>query len=263
MQRFFLRVAYKGNPFSGSQVQENASTVQQELERALGIFLRQQVGLTGSSRTDAGVHARENFFHFDLDPERLAAGHPWLGEGGLRLSMYNLNAILAREVVVLGIYPVQPGAHCRFDAVGREYRYYVYREKDPFLEDRAYYFPYSIDIESLNMAAGVVGEGSDFAAFSKRGAQHRTSLCQVDLSRWESIDNMLVYTIRANRFLRGMVRGLVGTMLLVGRGRVTVEGFRHILESRDAGRVDFSAPGHGLFLERVYYPQGLLEPRVE
>jgi tRNA pseudouridine38-40 synthase len=261
MARFFLQVAYKGGRYSGSQIQENAHTVQAELEKTLFIYFRTPVGLTGSSRTDAGVHALENFYHFDLDTETLGPQHPWKQAGGPERSLYNLNAILPPDIVIRGVYPVVNDAHSRFQALSREYHYYVYRTKDPFMDDRGYYFPYQMDAGLLCAAAALVLENNDFSSFSKRGGQSKTPLCQIEASSWETDGTTWCYTVRANRFLRGMVRGLVGTMLQVGRGKMTVNGFKEVLKAADQGRADFSAPGHGLFLARVRYPEGLLTGR--
>jgi tRNA pseudouridine38-40 synthase len=259
MARFFLQVAYKGTRFSGSQIQDNALTVQWELEKALHVYFRIPIALTGSSRTDAGVHALENFYHFDVDPETLGEAHPWWQPAGRERILYNLNAILPPDVVARGVYPVAGDAHSRFHALSREYNYHVYRSKDPFMDDRGYYFPYQVDPDGLRAAAALVLEHTDFTSFSKRGAQHRTPLCTIEESRWETEGDTWRYTVRANRFLRGMVRGLVATMLQVGRGKLSVEGFGEVIRAADPRRADFTAPGHGLFLVRVRYPEGLLD----
>jgi tRNA pseudouridine38-40 synthase len=242
MPRYFLEVAYKGSNYSGFQIQDNAGSIQEEVEKALAIFFRQRVGLTGSSRTDAGVHALQNFFHFDLDIDI---------DGK---NVYNINAILPGDIAVKRIVPVGPGAHCRFDAIGREYRYFIYRQKDPFLADRAYFFPYALDMEKLGAAASLIQGYSDFTAFAKRNTQAKTFLCSVQESGWSHENGCLVYKVMANRFLRGMVRGLVGTMLQVGRGRLSIARFEEILQSGDNRLADFSAPGHGLFLYQVNFP---------
>lgn len=246
MPRYFLEVAYKGTNYSGFQIQENAHSVQAEVEKALGIFFRQKVELTGSSRTDAGVHALQNYFHFDfegvIDPRKL----------------YNINAILPRDVVLKSIFPVGEEDHCRFDALSREYRYYIYRRKDPFLDDRAYFFPYKLDRAQLEAAAAIIPRYTDFTSFSKRNTQVKTFICAIRESRWIAENDCLVYQVMANRFLRGMVRGLVGTMLQVGRGKLTLEQFEEILHRRDNRHADFSVPGHGLFLLRVYFPDSIL-----
>lgn len=233
---------YKGTAYSGFQLQANAITVQSVMEHALGTYFRQPVSLTGSSRTDAGVHALQNFFHFDLEgpvPERF---------------LYNINAILPGDVAVLSLKQVADTAHCRFDAKSREYAYHLYRSKDPFLADRAWYYPYAIDRQALDRMAAVLMEYEDFSSFSKRNTQVRTFVCRIEESRWEEGPRgTWVYRVKANRFLRGMVRGLVGTMLLAGRGKIGEQEFRNIITSGDCTKADFTTPAHGLFLVRVNY----------
>jgi tRNA pseudouridine38-40 synthase len=242
MPRYFLELAYKGTNYSGFQIQDNASSIQREVEKALAVFFRTAIGLTGSSRTDGGVHANQNFFHFD---------HQGVIE---KKVLYNINAILPSDIALKGIYRVADDAHCRFDAIGREYRYYVYREKDPFLADRAYFFPYTLDLEKMKGAADIVARFHDFTSFAKRNSQVKTFLCTIHESHWREEGGCMVYHVKANRFLRGMVRGLVGTMLQVGRGKLSVEDFEDILNKRDNQLADFSTPGHGLFLYQVYFP---------
>jgi tRNA pseudouridine38-40 synthase len=247
MPRYFLEVSYRGTNYSGFQVQENAVSIQEEVEKALAVFFRKPVILTGSSRTDAGVHAHQNFFHFDY--ESVIA----------EKSLYNLNAILPADIVIRRLLPVHPKAHCRFDALSREYYYYVYRDKNPFLQDRAYYFPYTLDKGKLQAAAGVILRHTDFTAFSKRNTQVKTFECSIQESYWVEENDSLVYYVKANRFLRGMVRGLVGTMLQVGRGKLSLDEFEQVLKSKDNRLADFSAPGHGLFLFQVNFPVSIFE----
>jgi tRNA pseudouridine38-40 synthase len=243
MNRYFLEVAYHGGRYAGSQVQLNALTVQYELEKALAVYFRQAVPLTGSSRTDAGVHANQNYYHFDLEkPINPRA-------------IYNLNALLPADVAIRQIIPVTETAHCRFDAVAREYEYALYQEKDPFLVDRAWYYPYTIDWDALHAAAGVLKEYTDFTSFAKRNSQVFTFNCNILYSEWKLQPKGAVYRVKANRFLRGMVRGLVGTQLQVGRGKITLQQFREIIEAKDCTRADFAVPGHGLFLQKVEYPE--------
>jgi tRNA pseudouridine38-40 synthase len=242
MPRYFLEVAYKGTNYSGFQIQANASSIQQEVEKALEVFLRQRPALTTSSRTDGGVHALQNFFHFDY-------------EGVIdKRQLYNINALLPADIVLKDVRPVAPDAHCRFDAISREYRYYLYRSKDPFLNDRAWFYPYTLDLEKLAAAADSLKGCQDFTSFAKRNTQVKTFVCTLSESNWSEYQNGLVYTVKANRFLRGMVRGLVATMLHVGRGKLSLEEFAGILVQKDNRLADFSAPGHGLFLHRVYFP---------
>ena len=241
MARYFLEVAYKGTAYSGFQTQENARTIQEEIELAFKTLQRDSVSMTGSSRTDAGVHARQNFFHFDYDQS--------LHEQFL----YKMNAILPADIVVCEVKEVAENAHCRFDALHRTYCYYLYKSKAPFLEDRAWYFPYPLNQDLLQQAAAVLLTYQDFTSFSKRNTQVKTFICQITESKWVEKDDCLVYTVRANRFLRGMVRALVSTMLLVGRGKLTIEEFKAIIESKDCTKASFAAPAHGLFLEEVSF----------
>jgi tRNA pseudouridine38-40 synthase len=246
MPRYFLELSYKGNQYSGFQIQKNANSIQEEVEKALGIFFRKRIILTGSSRTDGGVHALQNFFHFDY-------------EGVIeKRILYNINAILPPDISVKGAYPVESEAHCRFDALSREYRYYIYRKKNPFLTDRAYFFPYTLDRGKLDAAAALVPQFREFGSFAKRNSQAKTYDCTIIESCWREENECLVYQVSANRFLRGMVRGLVGTMLQVGRGKISVEEFAAILRDKDNQQADFSVPGHGLFLVRVTFPDSIL-----
>ena len=245
MARYFLEVAYRGKNYSGFQSQENANTIQQEVEKAFRILQREPVSLTGSSRTDAGVHALQNFFHFDFEDIL----HPQF--------VYKINAILPGDIVVKSVQSVADDAHCRFDAISRTYEYFIYRGKDPFLEDRAWYFPYTIDQDALQHAARVIMEYHDFTSFSKRNTQVKTFDCSILESAWTQREEGLVYRVRANRFLRGMVRALVATMLQVGRGTLTIDQFRAIIDAKDCTRASFAAPSHGLFLVEVCYKASL------
>ena len=245
MSRYFLELAYKGTAYSGFQIQENANTIQSEVEKALFILFRQSFDLTGSSRTDAGVHANQNFFHFDTNTEIIPK------------HTYNLNAILPSDIVVKGIYPVPETAHCRFDAISREYKYFIYNRKNPFMNDRGWQFPYPVDLTLLQEAASVLKEYSEFTSFSKRNTQVNNYQCTIEYSEWISDNGILIYQVRGNRFLRGMVRGLVGTMLRVGRGQISIKEFRSVIEAKDCTKADFSTPSQGLFLNRVYYKEML------
>ena len=244
MKRYFIEVAYKGKGYAGFQVQENAHTIQAEVESALRTFFRAPFSLTGSSRTDSGVNALQNFFHFD-HPEALP------DPSG---AVYHLNAILPAEVVVRGIYEVEPDAHCRFNALSRRYRYRVYREKDPFLTEAAYFFPYTLNLDAMQEAAALVKANRYFEVFSKKSTQVHNYDCDILESAWLMQGKELWFEVEANRFLRGMVRGLVGTMLKVGTGKITVGDFESILRERVYASADFSVPGHGLYLVRVLYP---------
>ncbi len=248
MPRYFLEVAYKGTGYSGFQVQENANSVQAEIEKAFAVYFRAQVTMTGSSRTDTGVHALQNFFHFDFADEVSSS------------SLYNINAILPDDIVVKKIYLADDNSHCRFDANYREYHYVIYNKKDPFLRGMAHYFPYTLDMEKLQAAASIIKSYTDFTSFSKRNTQTKTFLCTIMESEWQQKDNVSIYRVRANRFLRGMVRGLVGTMLQLGRGKINLGGFEQIIQSKDCAQADFSVPAQGLFLVEVNFPEGMLKP---
>lgn len=241
MARYFLEVAYRGTAYSGFQSQENANTIQQEVEQAFRTLQRDAVVLTGSSRTDTGVHALQNFFHFDFESPL----HPQF--------VYKINAILPSDIVVRSVKQVADDAHCRFDASSRVYEYFIYRSKDPFLEDRAWYFPYTLNREALQEAATLLMRYHDFTSFSKRNTQVKTFECSIMESSWRQQQDCLVYRVRANRFLRGMVRALVATMLQVGRGTLSLEDFTAVIDAKDCTRASFAAPAHGLFLVEVCY----------
>ncbi|MBK8299687.1 MAG: tRNA pseudouridine(38-40) synthase TruA [Chitinophagaceae bacterium] len=243
MPRYFLEVSYKGTHYSGFQTQHNANTIQAEIEKAFAVLQRHQTILTGSSRTDAGVHALQNFFHFDYEP----ALHPHF--------VYKVNAILPDDIVVKSISPVIADAHCRFDAISREYNYYIYQQKNPFLKDRAFFFPYQLDIDKMQEAAAIVKEYTDFTSFSKRNTQVKSFDCNIIESKWLFQDNCLVYNVKGNRFLRGMVRALTATILKVGRNKLSLDEFRVIIQAKDCTKASFAVPAHGLFLMKVEYPK--------
>lgn len=247
--RYFLEVSYDGTAFHGSQVQGETSTVQYEINKALSILLRRPVETFGASRTDEGVHALGNFYHFDEEKPL----HPQF--------LYKMNAIVPFTIALNNIYTSSKGdANARFDAVSRRYRYRIYSKKSPFLHQRALHFPFKIDEEILNQTAATLFDYDNFETFSKRNTQSFTFLCKIYQSFWERQGDELHYVVEANRFLRGMVRGLVGTQLQVARGKTDVQGFRNIIEARDCTLADFSVAGHGLYLEAVNYPPGYLQP---
>ena len=251
MPRYFLEVSYKGTHYSGFQTQQNANTIQAEIEKAFAIILRQQIIMTGSSRTDAGVHALQNFFHFDT----ILPLQQWRGIVDEADVIYKLSAILPDDIVAKRILQVNDDSHCRFDAVSREYNYYIYRHKNPFLKDTAFFFPYTLDVEKMKQAAAIIKEHTDFTSFSKRNTQAKTFVCKIEESKWLLQDNCLVYDVKSNRFLRGMVRALVATILKIGRGKLSLDEFRAIIEAKDCTRASFAVPAHGLFLMKVDYPQ--------
>lgn len=240
--RYFLEVSYRGTNYSGFQSQKNANTIQAEIQKAFKILLKAKIELTGSSRTDAGVHAYQNYFHFDVQSELSSS------------LLYNLNALLPADIAIKSLLKVNDGDHCRFDAISRDYKYYVFQKKNPFLSDKAFYFPYTLDISSMEIAASIIKEYSDFTSFSKRNTQVRSFVCDIKESRWIGEDECLVYNMKANRFLRGMVRALTATMLKLGRGKINIVDFRNIIEARDCTLANFAVPPHGLFLAQVSFP---------
>jgi tRNA pseudouridine38-40 synthase len=266
MPRYFIEVSYKGTAYSGFQIQKNGITIQSEVEKALTIYFKRPFSLTGSSRTDAGVHALQNFFHFDTEQPLRGndnshqsqaskvssfAGHLSIDKAGLGQASYHLNAILPKDIVIKRIFQVDEDGHCRFDAISREYKYYIYWNKDPFLQDRAYYFPYHLDKGKLKEAATILLGNKDFTSFSKRNTQVNNFICTLQKSEWLTEDNRMHYCVKGNRFLRGMVKGLVGTMLKVGMGKISLDEFNTVITSKDCAQADFSVPSHALFLVEV------------
>jgi len=255
MARFFIEVGYNGTDLCGFQIQDGQETVQSVVSAALQTVIKEPIALTGSSRTDAGVHAKQNFFHFDTD-QTITPKH-----------IYSLNAILPPTVVIHHIYVVAPQAHARFDALSRTYTYTVTTKKDPFLIDKAWHFPFPVLLETLQAMALELINHQDFEAFSKKNAGNKTNICAIEISSWQTISpSIFTYTVKSNRFLRGMVRGLVGTMLRIARQSPSkveaVEAFKSVILSKDPSLCDFSTPAKGLVLETVAYPIGSLDQPI-
>lgn len=254
MTRFFIEVAYIGTHYSGFQIQQNASTIQGEVEKALAIIFKQPLQLTGSSRTDAGVHALQNFFHLDIDADiLLKAGRSFHDYA------YNINALLPIDIVIKSIRQVQTSAHSRFSATNRSYIYKVAAQKDPFIYNRSYYFPYKLNATLLDEAADLIKQQTFFEAFSKKHTQVLNFNCAIYESKWLHNEDGAghSYHVTANRFLRGMVKALTGTMLRVGTGSISMEEFSSIFTEKNVSIVDFSPPGKGLTLASVIYPEEL------
>jgi tRNA pseudouridine38-40 synthase len=256
MSRYFLEVAYKGTRYSGFQIQQNAPTIQSEIENALNIIhsvkddtpeeiMAKEAGikLTGSSRTDSGVHALQNFFHFDFNRKL----HPQLA--------YKLNAVLPLDIVIKSIREVGESSHCRFDAISRSYSYYIYTFKDPFLVDKAYHYPYAMNYDLLSEAASIIKEQTDFSFFSKTNSQVKNFNCKIFESYWQQKNNQLIYIIKGNRFLRGMVRLLTGTMLQIGRGKLSISDLNNYFTANNDQNAMHAVPAKGLFLTAVEFPE--------
>lgn len=243
MSRYFIRLGYRGASFHGWQIQPNAVSVQEEVERAFSTVLRVPVSIVGAGRTDTGVNARIMYAHFDYDgilPEK----------GKLLVS---LNRLVGRDIAIYDIIPVADDAHARFDAVERTYKYFVTFQKTPFLYQLSWHCPNGLDIERMNEAARLLLETEDFTSFAKLHSDAKTNICKVTKAKWTMEGEIGVFTISADRFLRNMVRAIVGTLVDVGRGKMTVEEFRNIIERKDRCAAGQSMPGEALFLWDVKY----------
>lgn len=242
--RYFITFSYDGTAYHGWQLQPNAPSVQEELNRALSTLLRQEVQTTGAGRTDAGVHAKMMVAHFDVEdscvvPEDI---------------VYKLNRLLPQDISVKELHPVEPEAHARFDALARTYHYYIYTEKNPFRRHYAACYSYPLDFELMNEAAAMLLDVSDFTSFSKVNTDTKTNICRVTHARWEEVEPKLWrFEITADRFLRNMVRAIVGTLIDVGRGRITLQQFQQIIEQKDRCAASDSVPANALFLVDVKY----------
>lgn len=244
MKRYVLEVSYDGTCFHGSQLQGDLPTVQLALNQALTTLLREAITTFGASRTDEGVHALANYYHFDTE------------KPVTQKLLYNLNAILPHSLSVKSwLIANSNDFNARFDASSRTYRYRIYHQKQPFYHQRAFYYPFQLDRNSLNETAALIQQYTDFESFCKRNSQAYTFLCTILESRWEQSGDQLHYIVSANRFLRGMVRGLVSTQLQVARGRYDLKAFKKIIEAKDCTQADFSVPGHGLYLEGIEFPK--------
>lgn len=255
--RFFLTLSYDGTNYSGWQTQPNAPTVQQTIEEALATLLRVPVPIVGAGRTDAGVHARMMVAHMDVDEEcMMAFPQPftdWLCE--------KLNRLLPPDVAIQRMQRVRDDAHARFDAIARTYIYYVHTAKLPFGRDYSMRLFTPPDFEAMNEAAARLFDYIDFTSFSKLHTDVKTNHCRIMQARWEQADESVwTFTIKADRFLRNMVRAIVGTLLEVGRGKMSVDEFCQVIEQKDRCSAGTSVPGRGLFLTQIDYPNELFIP---
>lgn len=242
MSRFFIYLGYNGEKYCGWQSQPNGVAVQAMIERALETLLRVSIPIVGAGRTDAGVHAREMIAHFDFD-------------GSLPSDLTErLNRVLPKDIVIYKILSVTDNAHARFDACSRLYRYYVTTRKDPFGHLFKYKIHGNVDLDKMNSCAKVLFDYEDFTSFSKLHTDVKTNNCQIMKAFWEEVDGDYVFTIQANRFLRNMVRSIVGTLLDAGRGKLDERGIARIIEAKDRCVAGTSVPGHALFLDEVNYP---------
>ncbi|OYU84720.1 MAG: tRNA pseudouridine(38-40) synthase TruA [Flavobacterium sp. BFFFF2] len=251
MARYFITLTYKGTNYCGWQRQPHAPSVQQTLEEAIQTVFRQSVSLTAAGRTDTGVHAQFMTAHFD-----------WAEPIDPLVWVSRLNAYLPSDISLFDICPVQAEAHARFDALSRTYHYFIHTHKNPFLNDRSWYCSHPLQLAPMQQAADLLLTHDDFQCFSKVNTDVTHFKCNVMAATWQQNDEQLVFEITANRFLRNMVRAIVGTLYEVGRGKLTPEQFQDILVSKNRSEAGFSAPAQGLFLTQIEYPYPIFNPQI-
>ena len=246
MQRYFIEIMYNGSNYHGWQFQPNSITVQEQLEKAISTVLNKKIGVMGAGRTDTGVHAKQFFAHFDYDSN--------LTDGNI---VYRLNSFLPEDICVKSIFEAKPDAHSRFDAISRTYEYIIYNSKNPFWVDKAYFLYKKLDIDEMNKAANCLFDFVDFTSFSKLHTQTKTNNCTITKAVWEQKDDTLIFTIQADRFLRNMVRAIVGTLINVGLSKISIDDFINIIKSKDRTQAGTSVPAHALYLIQVCYPKSI------
>lgn len=247
MKRFFIILSYNGKNYCGWQIQPNANSVQQTLQEALSTLLRKKTDVVGAGRTDSGVHARNMIAHFDWDNDDFDTDE---------LCM-KLNRFLPKDISILSIKEVMPDAHARFSAISRTYSYHITQKKDPFFHEYKHRVFFEPDIRLMNHLCIILLETDDFSSFSKLHTDVKTNICNVKHARWEKKGEDYIFTIQADRFLRNMVRSIVGTLLKAGRGRLSEDDFRKIIQAKNRSAAGESAPAHALFLEKVEYPDDI------
>ncbi len=245
--RYFLRLSFNGVSFHGWQSQHNAPSIQSTLRDALTVIFREPVEVTGAGRTDAGVHAREFYAHFDHATE--------LSLSTRRELVYHLNGYLPDAISIREILPVKEDAHSRFSARSRTYQYIITRRKDPFRHEFSWYYPGKLDTGLMNLGAEILKNNLDFTSFAKLPKETKTNICHVEYARWEEKKDLLVFTITADRFLRNMVRAIVGTLIELGREKISLEDIDRIILSKDRRTAGYSVPANGLFLLSINYPE--------
>ncbi len=248
MTRYFIHLSFRGTAYNGWQLQPGKHTVQGVLAKALSTILSSQTAVTGAGRTDTGVHASFFCAHFDSSRDDLHE------DGQL---LYNLNSLLPDDIAISRILKVRTDANARFDALSRTYRYTITRLKDPFASDTAWLLYWPLDLEKLNETSSVLTKHSDFTSFSRLHGGNKTNICRVTHAHWDEEPGRLVFTITADRFLRNMVRAIVGTLIPAGRGKLSVADFEAILNGKDRGLAGQSAPAQGLALTAIEYPDNL------
>ncbi len=245
--RYFLRLSFNGESFHGWQSQHNAPSIQSTLRDALSVILRKPVEVTGAGRTDTGVHAREFYAHFDHAAELSISERSEL--------IYHLNGYLPDAISIREILPVKEDANARFSARSRTYQYFITKKKDPFRQAFSWYYPGKLDVEMMNRGAEILKNNLDFTSFAKLPKETKTNICHVEYAKWEEKDHLLVFTITADRFLRNMVRAVVGTLIELGREKIGMEDIDRIILSNDRSAAGYSVPANGLFLVAINYPE--------
>lgn len=241
--RYFIKLAYNGTAYHGWQIQPNAASVQETLNKAFSVLLNSEINLMGAGRTDTGVHAKEMYAHFDCE-------NPF----DIPKLFHKLNSFLPKDIVIYQIFPVDSEAHTRFDATKRTYEYHIHLFKDAFLQEQSWHFTQDLDVNLMNEAAGLLFNHTDFQSFSKVSTDVNTFDCTIFEAYWTKEGNKLIFTISANRFLRNMVRSIVGTLVNVGLYKITLADFNTIIESKNRNKAGFSVPAHGLYLTKIEYP---------
>jgi len=251
LQRYFIQLSYNGTNYHGWQVQKNAVSVQEILNDKLSIILRQPIETTGCGRTDTGVHAKDFFAHFDAGEESMVHG-PWSMEKKESL-LRSINAVLPVDIAVKDLFPAAADANARFDAKLRTYEYHIHFNKDPFKNGYSWELRDRPDLEPMNKAAQLMMAYTDFSCFSKSNTQVKTNNCKITYARWEETESGIVFRISADRFLRNMVRAIVGTLIMVGRKEIEPEAVKQIIESKNRSKAGTSVPACGLYLTEVKY----------
>ncbi len=247
--RFFILISYDGSGFNGWQKQNNGTSVQQHLENAFSVYLREKISITGAGRTDTGVHARNYIAHFDSTNLSI--------DNDLKIFFYKINAILPKEIVLHDICQVSENAHARFDALSRTYNYFINTIKDPFCKDYSFFYPHKLDMTAMNIACKLLLGEKDFTSMAKLHSNTKTNICSINEAYWEYNENNfthLKFTITANRFLRNMVRAIVGSLIEIGAGKRDPEWIMEVLKKRDRAAAGNSVPAHALFFKGALYP---------
>jgi len=242
--KYFIEIAYNGKNYCGWQNQPDVLSVQEVLEKTLSTILRKETPVVGAGRTDTGVHATQLFAHFEMDPIEKKVDF-----------IFRLNSFLPRDIAVNNLLAVQEEAHARFNATQRTYEYHIVTKKSPFHLGLAHRVHTSPNVELMNKAANILFEYNDFQCFSRSKTNVKTYNCVIIQAVWEEKGDLLTFTIAADRFLRNMVRAIIGTLLNVGYGKITLEEFHQIIQSKDRKNAGKSAPAHGLYLTKVSYPE--------